>query len=566
MAQSGFEQKASTSQSNLSALSHEKREADAQLKKLRHTLTDSIDKEQKAAQRVEKQQSLVNFHRSRAASATQEINKLRVELKEQELAGWQNIQRRDERRSENNRMKNSNGFGSEAERSSGALGHSKSAPMLGQSASLRTPQRGSAVAAAAKLALPQSPLPQSPAAEGSRVVASSSSSKPSTGPGSRSAKVARSHTVQSSEAVDTLSEWFESKEKEMGADRQLSKGEPDWSALGFSIEDDYLFMDVESKDAEMKRKDEARAKGILEQQQRRAVISRREAEMDLQADKRRAVEERCRLNQCREDIRDAMIEKTGSAREAFSAIDSNGSGRVCMNEFDGGVRGLGVKWQDITGFDKIRKLFQLFDHDKKGYITYADLFPLDARDPQPERMSTPEFWEHWCKQNKDSGVKAMQQGRCAKWEPLGPEEKLDLIGKNKRQRENVNERKKWMRGMIHRLKHRGKSDARCREIVALHLPRGSGPRDLEDVQTFSDKEVGACKKAYTDKVQESVRNIEKTVYDMHDQRKKLHAFKQQLYQITEEPLLRQKAMDDARVSLQGLAGLVHKDKDKYHDE
>ncbi len=28
-------------------------------------------------------------------------------------------------------------------------------------------------------------------------------------------------------------------------------------------------------------------------------------------------------------------------------------------------------------------------------------------------------------------------------------------------------------------------DARCREIVAAHLPRGTGPKDLEDVHTFS---------------------------------------------------------------------------------
>jgi len=52
-----------------------------------------------------------------------------------------------------------------------------------------------------------------------------------------------------------------------------------------------------------------------------------------------------------------------------------------------------------------------------------------------------------------------------------------------------------------------------------------------------------------DKVQESVRNIEKTMYDLHEQRRSLHTYKQQLYAITEEPILRQKAIDDSRQSL-----------------
>merc|ERR1711966_128264 len=115
------------------------------------------------------------------------------------------------------------------------------------------------------------------------------------------------------------------------------------------------------------------------------------------------------------------------------------------------------------------------------------MFPLDAKDKPPERMSTPEFWDHWCKQ-ADKIAAASQQR--AKWEPLGPEEKLDMISRNRQQREQVLEKKKWMRGMITRLKSKGKSDARCREITALHLPRGSGPRDMQDVQTFTKTEVG----------------------------------------------------------------------------
>jgi len=278
-------------------------------------------------------------------------------------------------------------------------------------------------------------------------------------------------------------------------------------------------------------------------------------------------EERRPLNQHREEVREEMILKAGSAREAFSALDQNKSGRVSLNEFDGGMRSLGVKWEELTGYDKIRRLFQLFDHDKKGYVTFANLFPLDARESAPERMSTPEFWKYWCNQNKKLMASSSAAPRLSRWDPGGPEGKLELIAKSRQQRAEVAERKKWMKGMIHRLKHRGKSDARCREIVAPHLPRGSGPRDVEGVHTLTKAEVSACKKAYTDKVQESVRNIEKTVFDMHDQRKKLHHSKQMLFAITEEPLLRQRELEQQRASLLGGLGCAggFLKADKYHE-
>merc|ERR1719424_2027933 len=135
-------------------------------------------------------------------------------------------------------------------------------------------------------------------------------------------------------------------------------------------------------------------------------------------------------------------------------------------------------------------------------------------------MSTPEFWNYWCKHTKDITKDFTSSptaaSRNSKWDLGGPEEKLHMINANRQKRADVETKKRWMRGMIHRLKHRGKSDARCREIVALHLPRGSGPKDIEDVMTFSQAEVINCKKKYTDKVQESVRNIEKSVHDMHE--------------------------------------------------
>jgi len=274
--------------------------------------------------------------------------------------------------------------------------------------------------------------------------------------------------------------------------------------------------------------------------------------MDCLAQHRRQVEERRIQCQDREEIRETLLMKAGGAREAFDTCDVSRSGKISLNELDGGLRGLGVRYKDFTSLTKILDVFKLFDHNKKGYITFADFFPLDANTgTNTERMSTPEFWKYWCSQNKDLAQGSLgSTARGSKWEPHSAEECLELLGKSGRAREEAIEKKKWMRGMIHRLKHRGKSDARCREICALHLPKGTGPRDLEDVNTFSQAEVQACRKKYTDKVQESVRNIEKTVFDMHDLKKKLHTSKQQLCACTEEPHLRQKSMEDARIQVE----------------
>jgi len=371
-----------------------------------------------------------------------------------------------------------------------------------------------------------------------------------------------------------LHEWFENKEKEMSSSRGPEQTGSSWGVFG-SMDDDDLYLEVqnEDRDPEWKAREEARIKAEQERERVMILAMQREAEMDLQAEKRRAAEQRRLLNQMREELREVMIFAKGSAKEAFNHMDTTNSGKICMNEFQAAMKSFECNWEEITGYDNIRKVFQLFDHDRKGYIVFANLFPLDAKAPTSERMSTPEFWDHWCKMNRDV-VKASKKfedhakTRCARYEPEGPGGMLDLIANSRREREQINDKKKWMKGMIRRLKFRGKSDARCREITALHLPRGSGPRDLQDVQTFSEADVSACRKAYAEKVQDSVRSIEKTVFDMHDQKRELHKIKHQLFATTEEPHLLRLKEEAARASLIGGLGLANTgglSLSKYHD-
>lgn len=142
--------------------------------------------------------------------------------------------------------------------------------------------------------------------------------------------------------------------------------------------------------------------------------------------------------------------------------------------------------------------------------------------------------------------------REAVWQPKGPDAELELLFSTSESHEKAGDQKKWMAATIRRLKNRGKSDARCREIVAGHLPRGTGPKDREDVQTFSAQEVKVCRKTYNDQVNDPVRNIQKVVYDMREQRRVLHDFRQKLWSVTMEPVMRQQMENDRKTAAAGV--------------
>jgi len=253
----------------------------------------------------------------------------------------------------------------------------------------------------------------------------------------------------------------------------------------------------------------------------------------------------------REVIRRDLIDKGGSAKVAFKRLDLNGSGNVSCQDFGDGVKRAGINWEEITHMTRPRELFKLFDLDKDGVITFQELFP-DTSDKEPERVSTPEFWNRWVRRNKDLQMAANTGAREAVWQPKGPDAELELLFSTSESHEKAGDQKKWMAATIRRLKNRGKSDARCREIVAGHLPRGTGPKDREDVQTFSAQEVKVCRKTYNDQVNDPVRNIQKVVYDMREQRRVLHDFRQKLWSVTMEPVMRQQMENDRKTAAAGV--------------
>lgn len=226
----------------------------------------------------------------------------------------------------------------------------------------------------------------------------------------------------------------------------------------------------------------------------------------------------------KEDFRDVLIEIAGGVMEAFRCMDLSGSGQISRQEFQDGVARLGIPWEEITGLTAMKDLFKWFS-SKDGVIRLHDLFPQERiLATPPNRMSTPEFWGHWCRNNNDDEF----EKRVPKWKPFDKDEELQNLFAATRAREDVTDRKRWMSSTIRRMKSQGKSDARCREMCAQHLPRGTGPRDKEYVHTFSQMEVKTCRRDYNDKVSIPVRNIQKTVYEMREQRMQLQMYKRNM--------------------------------------
>jgi Ca2+-binding EF-hand superfamily protein len=230
----------------------------------------------------------------------------------------------------------------------------------------------------------------------------------------------------------------------------------------------------------------------------------------------------------RQRIRSELVAIVGGAHEAFRILDLSRSGRVSFQEFSDGLSRLGIDWQEHTGLTKSRDLFKLFDLDKDGVLTMMELFPESQGGPAASlRVSTPDFWNNYCRSTANSS-----QGRNPQWSNASKEEELRSLFDAAQLRQDVTDKRKWMSSTIRRMKHQGKSDGRCREICARHLPRGTGPKDADDVHMFSDMEVKSCRRKYTEKVNQPARNIQKIVYEMREQRKVLQTSRQKMSNLT----------------------------------
>lgn len=222
-------------------------------------------------------------------------------------------------------------------------------------------------------------------------------------------------------------------------------------------------------------------------------------------------------DELRKRLRSMLISAAGGHHEVLLAMDLNRSGRISFQEFATALEGFRIPWRSMTTkLRKPRDIFKLFDVDNSGFITHPQLFPslTSGALVDPRDISTPDFWSNYCRGTKDTS-----QTRNPIWQ-TGEGDLPGLLEVERLRSEDIDTRK-WMGTTMRDFKHHGTSGARCREILAKHLPKGTGPRDREGVATFSSLELKSCKKRYNEQESGAVRNIQKAVYQMKAHKKVL---------------------------------------------
>lgn len=258
--------------------------------------------------------------------------------------------------------------------------------------------------------------------------------------------------------------------------------------------------------------------------------------------------EAAELNQRRRQVvRREMIARAGTARKAFAALDLNGSGSISSQEFSDGISRLGVKWNELTQLKTNREFFKLFDEDRDQIVIFGELFPEDAAAERAGqvRASTPDFWRRYRREKE-------QKMRPAEWQPAGPDDELKWLSSNRDMQHDAEVKRKWIEATFRRLKGKGKSDARCRELVALHLPHGTGPKDRQGVHTISEVDLRKIRQNYCDELNLPIRVATKTMSDMRLLRREQKKIIEKLYKVTEADQARARA-EAAVASLGGFS-------------
>lgn len=444
-----------------------------ELRELETRLAEAVSEKQQAQKQLEGFAEVIDFHRKRAKLAEEGIAKIE--------SGADDLPRRSQSHSgalEPSSDKTAQGL-FEMNRTPAS---SSSAPIIGNAVTKTRPLRKRPGALALSVTLPevQVPAPQANASATS-VNSAGSESCPSSG----------SSALSTSEAEDSFGE-----PAELPSLNGFFQGNSTFTS-GFGA---------------------SRSRADMSRSNQCAHTPRHDAE-----DRRRAIRHHF------------LRESHGDPQQAFRALDLNGSGHVSFLEFSDGLERLGVPWRELTGLRKPQEVFRLFDLNKNGVLARDELFPEKATSRRfGERVSTPDFWSKYCRGTRNvCKTTSTRKIRCPSWKDNGSEEQLKTLSDADQASRSVSEKRRWIAETMRRLKHQGRSDGRCREVCALHLPKGTGPKDRDDVRTFSDFEVKSCRKEYIERVDTPACNIQKNLYEMRLQRKELHVSRQKLWDLTQ---------------------------------
>lgn len=256
---------------------------------------------------------------------------------------------------------------------------------------------------------------------------------------------------------------------------------------------------------------------------------------------------------CRQNMQREILCASGCGPEAtFRSIDLNRNGQLSLQEFSDGMSRLCVKWEEVANGRSVKQVYKLFA-GKDGVVRLYDLFPDSKKEMlEPNRISTPDFYNTWRKEKKYfQGLEEKKRG--PRWQPADQDEELEKQMAATKARESATDRKRWMSQTIRRMKIQGKSDARCREVCASHLPRGSGSRDKESVRAFCHSDVKDCRRSYAEAVGMTSRNIQKQVSAMRDSRMELQNTRQELRRLNQKNAqIRKQELIQMKRGLEGL--------------
>lgn len=251
----------------------------------------------------------------------------------------------------------------------------------------------------------------------------------------------------------------------------------------------------------------------------------------------------------RKHLAQSLINHYGSAKAAMSHMDYNGSGKVSMSEFQYGLAPLGLPPKRVV------RIFDFFDRDQSQDLALREIFGnLAEEDPVEERVHTPgATWVNWHKTMRKSFGRELKKGQ-PKWIPSRSQLIDDLVQKRD-YTQQIQDRKKWMKETITRLRGRGLTDSACRELVAQHLPRGHGPKDSHGVRRLDETDIKQERKKYFEKLQGNVNEIQKIVTDLSTQKFELRGAVRDLWNVTEKLQLAQQSADTLGPAIGSMGGL-----------
>lgn len=245
---------------------------------------------------------------------------------------------------------------------------------------------------------------------------------------------------------------------------------------------------------------------------KRASIIEQHKNSSLNASKPLPIEE-LRQMPAVEAIRQALIFRAGSLKEAYTRMDVNTSGSVSLNEFQSGLQSLRIDWLSVTG-KAVNVLFRELDADQSGELSLEELLGYIPEDDQDFR-DTRTLWAQYF--NKTSASKTCL-GRHPKWgsdKNITSKSLEDMMKPLEDQREQMRYKDEVKRH-FKELSKQGPSPSRFKGFSKRDLlgdPKMRGCSDVEDVEKVKKEELEG--------IRETVRKVQVFMRDCGRSRKQI---------------------------------------------